>query len=429
MEKKTIGAFIAVLRKAAGMTQRELAEQLNVSDKSISRWERDECAPDLSLIPVIAEIFDITTDELLRGERKASAANEAAPPEEDSKFIKEKSARRLRNLLRTQHMRLKERSLISLGVLFGGYLAAMICNFAFLRATLGFFLSLAFYAAAVILEICFLRRAALEEDDLLDHEAWVAYQNDLTRLGVKCFFLIWLMFGITCPLVLVGNAYYGLSFSSYFIYAVLFAAIFSLVFYLAHILAVKPTLAKKGLLILKDKVPEQIFRERKLLSKTLVIALTIGIALGAAAGILYETIPHLAAGYSLEFDDYESFKEFMETERAQTGEFLKPVEEEEEAYYADHTIKDKDGNVVCTYKWKNRTVTSVTTSFQISDDGLPMRVTTRETYEGVADFVRGICTLILVGIGVELCVCAIVYVLKLKKLKKSFENASSSKKT
>ena len=39
MEKKTIGALIAALRKANGMTQRELAEKLHVSDKSISRWE------------------------------------------------------------------------------------------------------------------------------------------------------------------------------------------------------------------------------------------------------------------------------------------------------------------------------------------------------------------------------------------------------
>ena len=42
---------------------------LNVSDKAISRWERDETAPDLSLIPVLADIFDVTSDELLRGQR------------------------------------------------------------------------------------------------------------------------------------------------------------------------------------------------------------------------------------------------------------------------------------------------------------------------------------------------------------------------
>ncbi len=76
MEKKTIGGFISALRKANGMTQKNLAERLNVSDKSVSRWENDEGAPDLSLIPVIAEIFGVTCDELLRGERK--------PPEERS---------------------------------------------------------------------------------------------------------------------------------------------------------------------------------------------------------------------------------------------------------------------------------------------------------------------------------------------------------
>lgn len=51
MEKKTIGRFISTLRKANGMTQKELGEKLFVSDKTVSRWECDECAPDLSLIP------------------------------------------------------------------------------------------------------------------------------------------------------------------------------------------------------------------------------------------------------------------------------------------------------------------------------------------------------------------------------------------
>ena len=46
MEKRTIGGLIAALRKANGMTQKELAERLHVSDKSVSRWERDESAPE-----------------------------------------------------------------------------------------------------------------------------------------------------------------------------------------------------------------------------------------------------------------------------------------------------------------------------------------------------------------------------------------------
>ena len=79
MERKTIGGFIAALRRANGMTQRELADRLNVSDKTVSRWERDESAPELAAIPVIAEIFGVSCDELLRGERR--------PPEEPAGYL------------------------------------------------------------------------------------------------------------------------------------------------------------------------------------------------------------------------------------------------------------------------------------------------------------------------------------------------------
>lgn len=65
-----MGSFIATLRKANGMTQKDLAGKLNVSYKAVSRWERSENAPDLSLIPVITELFDVTADELLREEKR-----------------------------------------------------------------------------------------------------------------------------------------------------------------------------------------------------------------------------------------------------------------------------------------------------------------------------------------------------------------------
>lgn len=77
--KLTLGAFIAKLRKEKGLTQKQLSEMLSVSDKTVSHWEREESSPDISLLPVIAEIFDITVDELLKGEKKGSL------PEEEKK--------------------------------------------------------------------------------------------------------------------------------------------------------------------------------------------------------------------------------------------------------------------------------------------------------------------------------------------------------
>lgn len=49
MDQSKIGAYIAVKRKAQGLTQAQLAQKLGVSDKSVSKWERGVCLPDVSL--------------------------------------------------------------------------------------------------------------------------------------------------------------------------------------------------------------------------------------------------------------------------------------------------------------------------------------------------------------------------------------------
>lgn len=69
MEKKTIGAFLSALRKANGYTQQEVADKLNISNKTVSKWERDEGCPEIMMLPAIAELYDVTVDEILRGER------------------------------------------------------------------------------------------------------------------------------------------------------------------------------------------------------------------------------------------------------------------------------------------------------------------------------------------------------------------------
>lgn len=68
--KKSTGLFIAELRKEKALTQKQLAEILGVSDKTISHWEREESSPDISLLTEIANFFEITADELLAGEKK-----------------------------------------------------------------------------------------------------------------------------------------------------------------------------------------------------------------------------------------------------------------------------------------------------------------------------------------------------------------------
>ena len=66
MEKQTLGQKIAELRKAKNLTQLELATQLNITDKAVSKWERDISCPDINTFPKLAEILDCSIDELIR---------------------------------------------------------------------------------------------------------------------------------------------------------------------------------------------------------------------------------------------------------------------------------------------------------------------------------------------------------------------------
>ena len=66
MKKETLGNMVAALRKEKGMTQLELAEKMGVTDKAVSKRERDLSFPDVSSIPKLAEILEVSVDELMQ---------------------------------------------------------------------------------------------------------------------------------------------------------------------------------------------------------------------------------------------------------------------------------------------------------------------------------------------------------------------------
>ena len=68
MDLKKIGAYIAGNRKGLGLTQRELAEKLGMSDKSVSKWERGVCLPDVSVYRELCDILGISLNEFFAGE-------------------------------------------------------------------------------------------------------------------------------------------------------------------------------------------------------------------------------------------------------------------------------------------------------------------------------------------------------------------------
>ena len=75
---QTLGERIAYYRKAANMTQAELAEACSVTAQAVSKWENDLTAPDISLVPKLAELFHVTTDELLGVPKRTVAAVDPA---------------------------------------------------------------------------------------------------------------------------------------------------------------------------------------------------------------------------------------------------------------------------------------------------------------------------------------------------------------
>ena len=71
--KLIIAKNIAYLRTSAGLTQLELAEKLNYSDKAVSKWERDLSCPDINSIPNLAEILGVSVEELMQIKKEAAA--------------------------------------------------------------------------------------------------------------------------------------------------------------------------------------------------------------------------------------------------------------------------------------------------------------------------------------------------------------------
>lgn len=83
--KKTLGTMISSLRKDKGMTQLELAEIMGVTDKAVSKWERDLSCPDINSIPKLAEILEISVEDLMQGKTETR--------EQDTKEKKENISR------------------------------------------------------------------------------------------------------------------------------------------------------------------------------------------------------------------------------------------------------------------------------------------------------------------------------------------------
>lgn len=301
MEKRTMGSFIAALRKTKGLTQKELAELLSVSDKSVSRWERDECYPDLTLIPVIAEIFEITSDELLRGER-INNTNTTMPREN------KKTEKQIKNILNTKLTNFKIHSIISFGTAIFGLIAAMIFN-AFNFAYLGFFIACLFYLTSVIYEvIVVLRVFSSANSDEFDKAIFFDYKKTILKWMLNVLGAIFIVFGFSLPLILVPDMYMGISFDDWFISGLGYSLIYAVVYFTVYVFIIIAVNSKYSLNMPIEKVKNDKLKA-KCISITLVI-LTVLFLVQFTVNLNTQMIQEIS---SQVYDNFEEFKEFAES--------------------------------------------------------------------------------------------------------------------
>ncbi|MDE5819376.1 MAG: helix-turn-helix domain-containing protein [Lachnospiraceae bacterium] len=124
MNENRIGQFIAELRKGKNMTQKDLAAQLHITDKAVSKWERGLSCPDISLLSPLADILGITVSELLNAEKNESPSQDVLESVDHALIYAEKSSKK--SIASFRHiLTISFSALLLLGIL-----ACVICDVA-----------------------------------------------------------------------------------------------------------------------------------------------------------------------------------------------------------------------------------------------------------------------------------------------------------
>ncbi|MBO5926441.1 MAG: helix-turn-helix transcriptional regulator [Clostridia bacterium] len=120
MDQVKIGKFIAELRKNNNLTQMQLAEKLNITDRAISKWENGKALPDTAIMLELCKIFNITVNDLLHGEVI------------DMDNYKEQSEQLLTELVKQKEE--SDKNLLSLEILIGVLSMVILLGFTFVAA-------------------------------------------------------------------------------------------------------------------------------------------------------------------------------------------------------------------------------------------------------------------------------------------------------
>jgi len=420
------------------MTQKALAEMLNVSDKAVSRWERDECAPDLSLIPVIAEIFGVTADELLCGERKSPNAATSNP---NARTEKQKQ-----RLLNSAFSKFRTQSLISLGISALAIIFAVIIELLFARYPITLLFTAIIVITSIISEVTFLHNLftaiGTEEFDGIKTDALKVKAIDFSK---KLFAVnYWIMFvfialqfflpfcsGYINDEIFAQFAYLFNGTSNLFspdviLIALIYIAVGYIVFKAIWYFTLKK-LSKIGTYPVDEPKQKFIcFKKRVFAVFSLVLLLTVLTQLSIYTLSYSNGMFYMDFVKPIEFSDFESFKEYAESDSdavisisgLKLSVVTSPYDESAEAvdesvdFYDE--ITDSNGKVLCRYKPNNSDIYSII--YGNDDSVFPINVRTVSGSAENEQIYRIICVAIILF---ELLAMAVVYlILSKSKAKK-----------
>ncbi len=174
MDYIKIGSYLQALRKTKGLTQAELAEYFQVSNKTISKWECGESLPEIPLLKALADFYDVTVDEILNGESKArKEITEEVHQKNQGYFV----FRKIKNI--------KIINAIALSVLFLGLMLLYILGYTTTRSDIACFVSIAFYFVSLI--VVLFGKILLKDYDTLEESAQVEIEKERKK-WLKIYF-------------------------------------------------------------------------------------------------------------------------------------------------------------------------------------------------------------------------------------------------
>ena len=231
MNKKTMGEFIYELRCEKGMTQKKLAELLYVSDKAVSRWERDESMPYVTVLPEIARVFGITVDELLNGERNCTT-------KQNDNINIEGNLKKFNKLF-----------FLSFITIFVGVLIVIIFDVFIELGFIGYLISCALLLISMIVRIICANRLLIY--NVKEDEEELKKYNNIINNKLKQLIIVYI--GILCALLPYSVGYgTSLKFSAVIAYcSILFLIGVSLAYFIIEKIVIK-SLITKGLYFIND---------------------------------------------------------------------------------------------------------------------------------------------------------------------------------